>query len=300
MENHEQDQSFPVLSSFISCGWMAPISSGPTDAEQLYPPPNSFSPLVQAPSTPASYSQLYPSATSTSSSAPESAFRSAPKVAIPRLSGAETSLGGRRRCARACERCRHRKIKCDGLRPSCGQCIYQNHPCSYEDVKRVRDRKRLETLAKRVGAYEALLRELAGEVNLPTARQIRKVLQAKNVKSSEQNDLASDDSSTSLGSLEAIDQVDEDLDPNESSCASGYFGKSSEVDWIRKLDSGVRTASPLDTSESSNPFNPDSQNASQRESLEKFLPISMMGYHLGNMEIPFIESCDLMPCHREN
>jgi hypothetical protein len=174
MDNRDEDRSPPDPSSFGSWSWMAPMSPGSTDAQQLYPTPNSFSPSFQGPNAPASYSQHY---ASSSSSAPGSAFRAVPKVAIPRLAGAETGFGGRRRSARACEPCRQRKIKCDGLRPSCGQCVYHNHRCSYEDVKRVRDQKRLGTLAKRVEAYEALLRELEGEVDLPTARQIRKVLQ---------------------------------------------------------------------------------------------------------------------------
>lgn len=179
MDNRDEDQSPPDPSSFGSWSWMAPMSPSSTDAQQLYPTPNSFSPSVQSRNAPGSYSQLYPSAASSSSSAPGSAFRSAPKVAIPRLAGSETGFGGRRRSARACEPCRQRKIKCDGLRPSCGQCVYHNHRCSYEDVKRVRDQKRLGTLAKRVEAYESLLRELEGEVDLPTARQIRKVLQVR-------------------------------------------------------------------------------------------------------------------------
>ncbi|OQD83182.1 hypothetical protein PENANT_c018G07797 [Penicillium antarcticum] len=291
MDNRDEEN--PPDPSFGSWSWVPPMSPVPAD-QQPYPTPNPFSPSFQTPNAP-SYPQPYPSAASSSSSAPGSAFRAAPKVAIPRLAGSETGLGGRRRSARACEPCRQRKIKCDGLRPSCGQCIYHSHRCSYEDVKRVRDQKRLGTLAKRVEAYEALLRELEGEVDLPTARQIRKVLQAKNV-NTEKNDDASDDSSTSLGSLDAIDQVDEDLNRNESSRAAGFFGKNSEVNWIRKLESGVRMTSPPGDSGTSgsslNPFHPDSQDSAQRQSLERVLPTSMMDYHLDNMEIPFLEHCD--------
>lgn len=105
---------------------------------------------------------------------------STPKVAIPRLAGSDFTPG-RRRSARACEPCRQRKIKCDGIRPSCGQCAYQNHSCSYEDVKRVRDQKRLGSLIKRVDTYEALLRELETEVDLPTARKIKKALKVSPV-----------------------------------------------------------------------------------------------------------------------
>lgn len=97
------------------------------------------------------------------------------KVAIPRLA-APTTYRGRRRSARACEPCRQRKIKCDGVRPTCGQCAYHNNRCVYEDVKRVRDQKMLELLSKRAERYESLLRDLEGDVDAPTARRIRKAL----------------------------------------------------------------------------------------------------------------------------
>jgi hypothetical protein len=109
------------------------------------------------------------------------ASASTPKVAIPRLAGSDPFTPGRRRSARACEPCRQRKIKCDGIRPSCGQCAYHNHSCSYEDVKRVRDQKLLGSLIKRVDTYEALLRELETEVDLPTARKIKKALKVSPV-----------------------------------------------------------------------------------------------------------------------
>jgi hypothetical protein len=46
----------------------------------------------------------------------------------------------------------------------------------YEDVKRVRDQKLLETLSHHVKRYENLLRELEGEVATPIAERIRKEL----------------------------------------------------------------------------------------------------------------------------
>lgn len=97
------------------------------------------------------------------------------KVAIPRLAP-PTTYRGRRRSARACEPCRQRKIKCDGVRPTCGQCAYHNNRCVFEDVKRVRDQKMLELLSKRAERYESLLRDLEGDVDAPTARRIRKAL----------------------------------------------------------------------------------------------------------------------------
>lgn len=97
------------------------------------------------------------------------------KVAIPRLAAPNVNRG-RRRSARACEPCRQRKIKCDGAKPACGQCVYNQSQCSYEDVKRVRDQKELKLLGKRVEHYEHLLRSLEGEVEPQTARKIRKTL----------------------------------------------------------------------------------------------------------------------------
>ncbi|KAJ5288286.1 hypothetical protein N7508_011061 [Penicillium antarcticum] len=288
----------PGLDPSSIAPWSWTLSMSPGADARSYPTPNSLSPSFQTPTAPAqSYSQPYPSATSSSSSAPGSAFGSAQKVAIPRLAGSEAGFGGRRRSARACEPCRQRKIKCDGQRPSCRQCVYYSQLCSYEDVKRVRDQKRLGTLAKRVDAYEALLRELEGEVDLPTARQIRKALQTKDFKSSQRNGDTSDDSSASLGSLDGIDEVDEDLNRDDSSRAAGFFGKNSEVNWICKLASGLRVTSPSGNATKStlNSSHPDShQDASvqQRQSPGSVLSTSIMDYHLNNLEIPFIESCD--------
>lgn len=99
----------------------------------------------------------------------------APKVAIPRA----TSLNHhsqRRRSARACEPCRQRKIKCDGNKPACRQCLEQNVRCNYVDVKRVRDQKQLGVLAKRVQRYEKLLEDIEQETEEGIARRIRRAL----------------------------------------------------------------------------------------------------------------------------
>ncbi|KAJ5338940.1 hypothetical protein N7452_005668 [Penicillium brevicompactum] len=242
----------------------------------LLTPQNPFpTPLTHSPSEASATNLSHPfqSNASSSSSAPGS-VPGAPKVAIPRLHPGDVSHG-RRRSARACEPCRTRKIKCDGLRPSCGQCVYHHQQCSYEDVKRVRDQKRLGSLAKRVEAYEALLRDLESEVDMETARKIRKTMKNPG-KPPPKNDDGSD-SDSSMGSLEAIDQVDEDLNRNEGTRASGFFGKNSEIQWMRKLESGVSM-----------------QDASTfaRQPLDRIISTSMMDYHLDNSEIPLIEPCD--------
>lgn len=168
MENHPVEDN---QENFNAYDWI-PLNTESPVPHLPYPTPVPFSP------NPALTAQgvQHMSTASSSSSAPGSGSTPAPKVAIPRLVAADAALHGRRRSARACEPCRQRKIKCDGTRPSCGQCVYHNHQCAYEDVKRVRDQKRLGSLAKRVEAYEALLRDLEAEVDLPTAKKIRKAM----------------------------------------------------------------------------------------------------------------------------
>lgn len=139
-------------------------------------------PHVGNQNAPLSYSSYPPSMVPTGFTNPDQ--RAAPtdyasnnnnKVAIPRLAP-PTTHRGRRRSVRACEPCRQRKIKCDGVRPTCGQCAYHNNRCVFEDVKRVRDQKMLELLSKRAERYESLLRDLEGDADAPTARRIRKAL----------------------------------------------------------------------------------------------------------------------------
>ncbi|CAG8060485.1 unnamed protein product [Penicillium salamii] len=248
-----------------------------------YPTPHSFSPSASA----SALSQNYQS--NVSSSVPGSAPGTvAPKVAIPRLPPTDVSHG-RRRSARACEPCRQRKIKCDGLRPSCSQCIYHHQQCAYEDVKRVRDQKRLGSLAKRVEAYESLLRDLEGEVDLETARKIRRIMKNPG-KPLPKNDDGSD-SDSSMGSLEAIDQVDEDLNRSEGTRAAGFFGKNSEIQWMRKLDVGTSMQNPDSAASFYFGSNQDAPFAQQPQ-LGRVNSTSMMDYHLDNLDIPLIEPCN--------
>lgn len=97
------------------------------------------------------------------------------KVAIPRTGG-ESATYRRHRSARACEPCRNRKIKCDGNKPMCRQCVEQKITCTFLDVKRVREQKQLGTLGRKVERYEELLRELEPDVDIAAAKRIRKAL----------------------------------------------------------------------------------------------------------------------------
>src|SRR5947208_1203767 len=44
----------------------------------------------------------------------------------------------RKRVSRACDRCRSKKDKCDGLRPSCSTCLASGQTCSYDPTAKKR------------------------------------------------------------------------------------------------------------------------------------------------------------------
>ena len=56
-----------------------------------------------------------------------------------RINGNEETAGrSRKRVSRACDRCRVKKDKCDGLRPRCSPCIANNVDCSYDPISKKR------------------------------------------------------------------------------------------------------------------------------------------------------------------
>lgn len=66
------------------------------------------------------------------------------------------------RIAQACDRCRSKKIRCDGIRPSCTQCTNVGFECKTSDKlsRRAFPRGYTESLEERVRALEAEVREL--------------------------------------------------------------------------------------------------------------------------------------------
>ncbi|CAI7638087.1 unnamed protein product [Penicillium manginii] len=211
------------------------------------------------------------------------------KVAIPRITGPNVNRG-RRRSARACEACRQRKIKCDGIKPTCGQCSYHNNQCSYEDIKRVREQKELQLLGHRVEHYEHLLRSLETEVEPHTARKIRKTLKSRSTnKVDTSNDC--EDSDSSVGSLEDIDEVDEDLNRDESTRAAGFFGKNSEISWMQRLERNVDRKSVLSLSPITPFYSSDNRSSSHRKP-SRDVSIHIMNYHLDDLAIPHLDDAD--------
>ncbi|TID18319.1 transcriptional activator protein-like protein acu-15 [Venturia nashicola] len=66
------------------------------------------------------------------------------------------------RIAQACDRCRSKKIRCDGIRPCCSQCTNVGFECKTSDKlsRRAFPRGYTESLEERVRALEAEVREL--------------------------------------------------------------------------------------------------------------------------------------------
>ncbi|KAF1962214.1 transcriptional activator protein-like protein acu-15 [Byssothecium circinans] len=66
------------------------------------------------------------------------------------------------RIAQACDRCRSKKIRCDGIRPSCTQCLNVGFECKTSDKlsRRAFPRGYTESLEERVRMLEAEVREL--------------------------------------------------------------------------------------------------------------------------------------------
>lgn len=66
------------------------------------------------------------------------------------------------RIAQACDRCRSKKIRCDGIRPTCSQCSNVGFECRTSDKlsRRAFPRGYTESLEERVRALETEVREL--------------------------------------------------------------------------------------------------------------------------------------------
>ncbi|KAF7592509.1 hypothetical protein BBP40_012799 [Aspergillus hancockii] len=173
------------------------------------------------------------------------------KVAIPRQRSGVSS-GYSRRVPLACESCRARKTKCSGDTPICRQCKELRVTCKYPASWRERTKGQLDSLSTKAEAYEKLLRDIGNVVDGRTAEQIRATLdkysgtssgerastasQSSSVTPQDKDDCIDERSSTSsIGSLEAIDRVEEDVNRNENSRATGYMGKNSEVTWMQRL-----------------------------------------------------------------
>ncbi|KAL4979299.1 fungal-specific transcription factor domain-containing protein [Aspergillus desertorum] len=173
------------------------------------------------------------------------------KVAIPRQRS--TAPRYSRRVRLACETCRMRKTKCSGDTPICRQCLELRVECRYPVSWRERTKGQLSKLSAKSDDYENLLREVGQIVDSRTAERIRYTLDKYSESGAERYDHQPSANSgpasgvdeeldpemeslpSSIGSLDAIDRVDEDLNRSPSARATGYMGKNSEINWLQRL-----------------------------------------------------------------
>ncbi|KAJ5824535.1 hypothetical protein N7447_006875 [Penicillium robsamsonii] len=169
------------------------------------------------------------------------------KVAIPRKRSTFVPSSNKR-VSRACASCHQRKQKCNGRTPSCGQCEEAKTPCIYPLKSREKTIKQIRSLEGKVQDYETTLKEVVNQADGQSAERIKHLLQKYNSNSDHalngMPDASQDQtggskrsgSPSSIGSLEAVDRVEEDLNLTESSRATGYMGKSSEVTWMGRVE----------------------------------------------------------------
>ncbi|KAJ5100772.1 hypothetical protein N7456_006824 [Penicillium angulare] len=153
------------------------------------------------------------------------------KLPIPRLPRGRRDTGGR--TAQACETCRERKCKCDGVRPTCSQCLAQGlGNCFYPERKVVQQQKTIDSMRSELKYYQELLRNLSQESKGPIANRVTKAHGQEKTG----RDAAPSSSSESLFSFEQDEVANEDFNRNETSRATGFMGNSSEVAWMHHLN----------------------------------------------------------------
>jgi hypothetical protein len=67
----------------------------------------------------------------------------------------EASIKGKALPMIACNICRRRKLKCDGVFPSCGRCTRLKHDCTYDERRRKSGPRRgyVKGLENRLGSF---------------------------------------------------------------------------------------------------------------------------------------------------
>ncbi|KAF2712112.1 hypothetical protein K504DRAFT_531255 [Pleomassaria siparia CBS 279.74] len=182
------------------------------------------------------------------------------KVQIPRMPRtgfAQSPTKDRRRVPRACTACRNHKIKCTGDNPQCKHCESVGRECVY-----ILPRKdRLKIITERCAQMAGLLSAMRGRADEEESARIGELLDAVEedisetrqgqvpVPSSSEPDVDRSNEPTAMSDAspfdprdllepmdtESLDLLDEDLLKDERARATGFVGKSSELQWLRSI-----------------------------------------------------------------
>ncbi|KAJ5643764.1 uncharacterized protein N7484_006271 [Penicillium longicatenatum] len=152
-------------------------------------------------------------------------------------------------------------------------------------------KRKIEKLTEKAYDYENLLKDLGNLVEARVADRIKSLLDkhgldvdyspssAQSHSVTPQDEVVEADelsSPSSIGSLEAIDRVEEDLNRNENSRATGYMGKNSEVTWMQRLQREAEHRSQ---------GLPGSLEPGQSKRQDDDLALHAVNYHLDDLDI---------------
>ncbi|KAJ5813994.1 uncharacterized protein N7503_000744 [Penicillium pulvis] len=151
----------------------------------------------------------------------------------------EGRVSKRRRVAVACDACRSRKSRCDGVRPRCSLCVDLGFECMYTPpataTNVIVQKEYLHGLEDRVKRLEESFRNVRSDVDGLTVRvdrvpevrdrevrgEVRSAIQVSDL-------IGSEDSVDAMGAISFADEED-----------SGFFGPSSNIAFLRHLSSAV-------------------------------------------------------------
>ncbi|PSN73969.1 hypothetical protein BS50DRAFT_566888 [Corynespora cassiicola Philippines] len=188
---------------------------------------------------------------------------SAAKIAIPRIKregsvdNPHRKRHSRPRAQRACESCRKRKVKCTGEQPSCFSCSDQGLSCVYQQFRK----DRLKDLSTKNSRLIAFLRDASTRMDpkeqkrtidfleslkndstvveptspLSSPQKRRKLASSSDKGYETQNDDEETLQSELNSSEDDTDLLDENLLRDNTSRATGFVGRNSEVQWLRRL-----------------------------------------------------------------
>ncbi|KAJ5361685.1 hypothetical protein N7541_002529 [Penicillium brevicompactum] len=242
------------------------------------------------------------------------------KMAIPRLAeGAESAFTSpgrfhRRHVRRACESCRQRKTKCTGDKSGCRNCREAGIICCYTDGKREKSKRQLASLSAKVQAYEDVISKLSNRFGVSDEHLVNIALAAESAPNlalnSKSGTTVTGDSknirstgsepppsrSLSASPPDSVDQTEEDFNRDETSRATGFIGRSSEITWLQKLSKVVNVeceAWPATIPNTDEDNGLPSPTLTPRQDTPSDPWVVAFNYYLDDLDVPTADSTDM-------
>ncbi|RPA84028.1 hypothetical protein BJ508DRAFT_46970 [Ascobolus immersus RN42] len=194
------------------------------------------------------------------------------QVQIPRMESRTMGGSHRQRTPHACENCREKKAKCDGIRvsyrPVCGPCRDAGRNCEYGEGKREKARLRMEDLETKVQRYEQLLQEIKPLLDSSRQQTIQRAMDDPQALGQvEERSKAFGGSGSSFASVptqssaamdedvvmetdtpqQNIEHLVMDINTNSVNKPSGYMGRVSDESWLSKIMEDLSARPALQT-----------------------------------------------------